>query len=231
MPESLEYQTDAQRKWLGRNYDRAVWFYEKSAKLYSGDQIAASKRYQLNHIRPGDKTIFLGVGSGEDALMAAEHGADVTCVDISPGMLAAVEGKLKAKNLSARLICKSAYDFSELDTFDVCCANYFLNVFKKPDMIRMLRHATKLVRVGGKFMIADVALPQGSTIQRAVNTAYRKFAMYSFWAMGLVPIHQDYDYVSYLSDTEVDFEEVEYFRLFDNGPIVYQCIVGIRNPV
>ena len=38
---------------LGRNYDRAAWFYEKSAKIYSTNQIRASKRYQLNHIEPG----------------------------------------------------------------------------------------------------------------------------------------------------------------------------------
>ena len=92
----------------------------------------------------------------------------------------------------------------------------------------MMQHATKLVRPGGKFMIADVALPQGSSIQRAVNKTYRKFAMYSFWVLGLVSLHQDYDYVSHLSEAGIECEEVEYFRLYKNGPVVYQCIIGSR---
>ena len=64
-------------KTLGRNYDRAAWFYEKSAKIYSTNQIRASKRYQMQHIEPGEKVLYLGAGAGEDALMAARHGAKV----------------------------------------------------------------------------------------------------------------------------------------------------------
>ena len=66
-------------KALGRNYDRAAWFYEKSAKIYSTNQIRASKRYQLQYIEPGQTVLYLGAGAGEDAVMAARHGAKVTC--------------------------------------------------------------------------------------------------------------------------------------------------------
>ncbi|MEM9410412.1 MAG: class I SAM-dependent methyltransferase [Planctomycetota bacterium] len=224
--ESLQFQTEAKRKWLGRNYDRAAWFYEYSAKVYSLNQITASKKYQLNHIQPGDSTIFLGVGSGEDALMAAEHGADVTCVDISSGMLSAVERKLKRKGLTANLICQSAFELDHFEKYDVCCANFFLNVFKEPDMIKMLKHASRLVKPGGCLMIADVALPQGNWLEKSFNQFYRKFAMTSFWMLGLVPLHRDYDYCSYFADAMLKHEHSEYFRLGVMGPVVYQCIVG-----
>ena len=72
---------------LGKNYDRAAWFYEKSAKFYSTNQIRASKRHQLNYIQSGQKVLFLGAGAGEDAIMAAEAGAEVTCIDISQGIV------------------------------------------------------------------------------------------------------------------------------------------------
>ena len=71
---------------LQKSYDRAAWFYEKSAKFYSTNQIRESKRQQLKHIQRGDKVLFLGAGSGEDAVMAAEKGALVTCIDISQGL-------------------------------------------------------------------------------------------------------------------------------------------------
>lgn len=225
---TFEYQTESKRKWLSRNYDRAAWFYETSARIYSGDQIAASKRYQLNHILPGEKTIFLGVGSGEDAFGAAEHGADVTCVDISSGMLARLERKLKRKNLTANLLCQNALELDASNQFDVCCTNYFLNMFKEPDMVKMMTHASKLVRPGGKLMIADVALGQGGAVQNALNAAYRKFAMVSFWALGLVELHRDYDYCSYFGQLGLEFEEVNYFRPYKIGPVGFQCIVATK---
>ena len=228
MSEPLEHQTESYRNWLGRNYDRAAWFYEKSARLYSGDQIAASKLHQLNYIQHNDKVIFLGVGTGEDAIAAAKHGADVTCIDISSGMLASLQRKLDSEKLNARLVCQSAYEFDEFESFDAVCANYFLNMFKLPDMVRMLNHTCKLVKPGGKFMIADVALPQGNAFHRAINMAYRKFAMTSFWILGLVPLHKDHDYLAHLNAADISVQEIEFFQLYRNGPVVYQCIVGQR---
>ena len=99
---------------LGRNYDRAAWFYEKSAKIYSTNQIRASKRYQLNHIEPGDKILYLGAGGGEDVLMAVRHGAQVTCIDISQGMLDGIQKKLDAANLTAEVICQNAFDHDRI---------------------------------------------------------------------------------------------------------------------
>ena len=67
-----------QDKRMEANYNRAAWFYEKAAKFYSTNQIRSSKRFQLNYIQPGDKVLYLGAGTGEDAIMAARHGAEVT---------------------------------------------------------------------------------------------------------------------------------------------------------
>ena len=227
--QTFEHQTESKRKWLSRNYDRASWFYETSAMIYSGNQIAASKRYQLNYIQPGQKTIFLGAGSGEDAIGAAQHGAEVTCVDISAGMLAGLQRKLKRQKLTANLLCQNALELDHINQYDVCCANYFLNMFKEADMVKMLTHASKLVRSGGKLMIADVAAGQGGLVQRTLSSAYRKFAMVSFWLLGLVELHRDYDYQSYFEPLGFEIEEVKYFRPYKIGPIGFQCIVAKKN--
>ena len=107
----LEFQTERKRKWFSRNYDRAAWFYETSARVYSGNQVASSKSHQLNFMSAEDETIFLGVGSGEDAVNAAALGCNVTCVDISNGMLAKLERKLKKRNLECRLVCQNVLEF------------------------------------------------------------------------------------------------------------------------
>ena len=146
---------------LGKNYDRAAWFYEKSAKIYSTNQIRASKRHQLKYIQPGKKVLFLGAGAGEDAIMAAKAGANVTCIDISQGMLDQVQRALDKKGLKAELICQNAFDHDRLEHYDVVAANYFLNVFRFEGMLKMLNHTAKFVRPGGYYLVADVARSQG----------------------------------------------------------------------
>jgi ubiquinone/menaquinone biosynthesis C-methylase UbiE len=213
-------------KALGRNYDRAAWFYEKSAKIYSTNQIRASKRYQLEHIEPGQKVLYLGAGAGEDAGMAAKHGANVTCIDISQGMLDQVQRKLDQENLEAELICINAYDFDRIGDFDVVAANYFLNVFRRADMVKMMVHTAKFVRPSGKYLIADVSTAQGNVLAKAFNIGYLKMAMGSFWMMGLVPWHENYDYPAFFADAGLTHRHTEYFRFAKKGPILFQSIVA-----
>lgn len=213
---------------LAKNYDRAAWFYEASANVFSAGRIRASKRYQLNHIEAGEKVLFLGVGAGEDAVLAARKGAKVTCIDISRKMLDRLQRKLDEENLAAELVCESAFEYERFGHFDVCAANYFLNVFRKPDMKRMMNHAATLVRPGGKFLIADVALPQGNLFSRVFNLVYLKAAMASFCAIGLVPWHENYDYVSHFADAGLKHQHTQWFRFVKVGPIVYQSIVATK---
>lgn len=213
---------------LGRNYDRAAWFYEKSSKFYSTNQIRASKRFQLKHIQPDQSVLYLGAGAGEDAIMAARAGANVTCIDISQGMLDQVQKKLDRESLSAELICVNAYDHDRIGRYDVVCANYFLNVFRRDDMARMLNHTATFVRDGGKFLIADVALPHGNTVAKAFNLTYLKMAMGTFWMMGLVPWHENYDYPSFFDGAGLKHKHTELFRFAKKGPVLFQSIVATK---
>lgn len=213
---------------LSRNYDRAAWFYEKSAKIYSTNQIRASKRFQMNYIQPGMRVLYLGAGGGEDAVMAAEKGAEVTCVDISQGMLDSIQRKLAQKDLDANLICADVFQWQPPEPFDIVAANYFLNVFRRDPMARMMQHSATFARPGGKYLIADVALPQGNLLSRGFNLAYLKMAMASFWMLGLVPWHENYDYPAFFEAAELKSEHIEYFRFAKRGPVLFQSIVATK---
>ena len=218
---------DKDRK-IGRNYDRAAWFYEASAALFSGGKIRSSKKYTVAQLEPGDKVIFLGVGGGEEAILAAEKGAIVTCIDLSQGMLDRLSRKLDERNLKAEIICGNVFEHSLSGHYDAVCANYFLNVFVLPDMVRMLNHATSLVRPGGKFLIADVAQARGNPLSKLFNICYLKLAMFSFWMIGLVPLHRNYDYTKHFDQAGLVIDHVRYFRFLSYGPVLFQSIVAYR---
>lgn len=213
---------------LSRNYDRAAWFYETSAKIYSTNQIRSSKRFQMRYIEPGMRVLYLGAGTGEDAMMAARKGARVTCVDISDGMLDRVRQKMERENLNCELICADVFQWRPEEAFDVVAANYFLNVFRRNPMSQMLVRSAGFVRPGGRYLIADVALPQGNWFARAFNLFYLKLAMASFWMIGLVPWHENYDYPAFFSQAGLQFEHVEFFRLAKKGPVLFQSIAAVK---
>lgn len=214
---------------LVRNYDRAAWFYESAAAIFSGGQIRASKKYTAAQVKSGERIVFLGVGTGEEAIIAAERGAQVTCVDISSQMLERLRQRLERRNLTAEIVCQDAFKFERFGAFDACAANYFLNVFQSDQMARMLKHAAQLVRPGGKFLIADVARGQGNWLARGFNLLYLKAAMATFWTLGLVPLHRNYDYCRYFPDAQLRLDHIRYFRLFKGGPVVFQTIVATRS--
>jgi ubiquinone/menaquinone biosynthesis C-methylase UbiE len=213
---------------LGNNYDRAAWFYELSAAIFSAGKIRASKKYGVAQLAAGDRVLFLGVGSGEDAVMAASKGARVTCIDLSQKMLDMLDRKLRERGLSAEIVRDNAFDHNRLEHYDAVVANYFLNIFLLKDMRRMLKHAAGLVKPGGKFLIADVAQAQGNPIARLFNIVYLKMAMFSFWLLGLVPLHRNYDYTQTFPEAQLKLDHVRYFRFLRYGPVLFQTLVATK---
>ena len=219
--------TISERK-LSRNYDRAAWFYETSSNLYSTGQIKVAKLSQLRFLQPGQSILYLGVGAGEDACEAAKSGLNVTCLDISQGMLNRLQRKLDRAGVKAELICGNAFDHCRFGEYDAVATNFFLNCFKRPMMREMMQHALSLVRPGGRFFVADVSPPQGSLPARVFNIAYSKWAMAMFWAMRLVPWHENYDYADELKRLGIQVDEVSNFRLAGVGPIMFQSVAATR---
>jgi demethylphylloquinol methyltransferase len=211
-----------------RNYDRVAWFYEQASRIYSTNQIRKSKAAQMEWLKPGDKILYLGVGAGEDAIMAARRGAKVTCIDLSSGMLDRLRDKLQQEGLTAELLCMDAHEHDRIGQYDAVATNYFLNCFTEEPMQKMMQLAATFVRPGGRFMIADVALPQGNLASRVFNLLYLKMAMAIFWTQGLVPWHRNYDYVAYLPTAGLKLERVDYFRFLKRGPVLFQNIVATK---
>ena len=216
---------------LARNYNRAAWFYEASANVYSTGQIKAAKCSQLRYLEPGQSILYLGVGAGEDALRAARQGLQVTCIDISSRMLDRLQAKLDRRNLEAELICADAFTHQRWEHYDAIATNFFLNCFKRDGMRKMLGHAISLLKPGGYYFVADVSPPVGTLPARCFNLAYSKWAMAMFWAMRLVPWHENYDYESELAAQGLTILGKDDFRLAKVGPVMFRSVVGQKPAV
>jgi ubiquinone/menaquinone biosynthesis C-methylase UbiE len=210
----------------GRSYTAVASFYETLAACYSGGQIAAAKRAQLAEMQPGDRVLYVGVGAGEDAVVAARLGAQLTCIDLSSAMLSRLEARLGATQ--AEILCGNAFDHHRPGHYDVVTANFLLNCLSEPAMREMLAHLSTLLRPGGKLLIADLALPQGNVVARMTQRVYGRFANVIFRLLNLVTLHPIYDYRRSLAACHLQHVRSTSFRLFGFGPVAYETLTAVR---
>jgi ubiquinone/menaquinone biosynthesis C-methylase UbiE len=213
-----------------RSYNSAAWFYERAADFYSGGLIAAAKRWQIAALKPGDRALYAGVGTGDDALWAARTGVALTCIDVAPKMLARTSARLDRFGLSAELICDDIRRHQRPGYYDVVTANFFLNIFEEPAMVEMLAHLAGLVRPGGKLLIADVAPAQGGVLARTLHQLHYQLGMTFFWLLGLAPRHPIYDYRQYFGPLGLTLASERLFRLGPRGPVSFAAWTAVRQP-
>ncbi len=210
------------------SYDSVSNFYEKLANIYSFGMIRVSKDSQLQEMRKGEKVLYVGVGSGEDAIKAARLGADVTCIDLSPKMLSITKQRFEKESLVGNFICDDITKYENEGYFDVVTANYFLNNFSKTAMLSILQHLTTLLKQNGKLMIADFVAPSNNVVVRAFQKLNYYIAVTFFWLARVAPFHKMQDYSQYFSKIGLKLDKVSYMRFMRIGPITYGSITGVK---
>ncbi|MCL2288601.1 MAG: class I SAM-dependent methyltransferase [Candidatus Bathyarchaeota archaeon] len=212
-------------KW---NYDTIANFYQSIAHIYSFGQIRRSKNLQLSEISKGTKVLYVGCGSGEDAVQAAKKGANVTCIDISSKMIKNTKIKLNREKLTARLICGDIFDHLERECYDVVTANYFLNNFPADVLPKLFSHILALIKPGGKIMIADFYALSKNRLIMAIQRFNFYIVNFFFWALRFAPLHKYQDYTAYFDEREITLERVDTVRLLNVGVPFYSNTIGIK---
>jgi demethylmenaquinone methyltransferase/2-methoxy-6-polyprenyl-1,4-benzoquinol methylase len=194
--------------------------------MWSNGRVALAKQAQIALIRPGDRVLYAGAGTGEDAIEAARMGAAVTCLDLSAEMLALVGRRFEAEGLEVELVHEDLFNHG--GAYDVVCANFLLDCFPQDGMFRALLRLVELVEPGGLFLVADVTIPQGSVWERVFTRAHHSVAFGVTWLQGLTPRYPVYDYPRLFAQAGLDIAIRHFFPLWEGGPVVYQMITAVK---
>lgn len=115
---------------------------------------------ELIGLRAGERVCFVGIGTGSD-LRHLPKGVEAIGVDLSEAMLARAGRKLPVAGCEIELRVGDAQALPlEDEAFDALVLNLVLSVV--PDPIRCMSEAVRVLRPGGRIVVFDKFLPDGS---------------------------------------------------------------------
>jgi|HubBroStandDraft_6_1064221.scaffolds.fasta_scaffold115471_2 ubiquinone/menaquinone biosynthesis C-methylase UbiE len=213
---------------LSRSYDRISSRYDWQTHLATGGQNLAARLSQIEDLIPGERALYVGVGSGEDAIEAARRGVLVTCLDLSEGMVQMARDRFAEAGAPGEFVAADVMQYVPDQPFDAVVANFFLNVFSRITMESVLARLAGLIRPGGKLLIADFAPVRGSVVPRVLHRVYYGAGNLLYWTKGLCALHPIYAYADYYPQLSLKLQRTRHFRIFRRGPWIFQTTVALK---
>lgn len=153
-------------------YARFAPFYDLWAKL---EAKARQRCLELAALRDGEAVLEVAVGTGllfEKVLRANPSGRNVG-VDVTLPMLERAQRRAGRTGVphTLRLGDARKLDFED-GSFDLVLSNYLFDLMPEPDFTPVLREFFRVLRPGGRLVIANLARAEGAA-ERAYQWMYR----------------------------------------------------------
>jgi len=126
-----------------------------------------------------------GCGTGENALLAASRGADVTGIDVAPTAIARARAKASERGLDARFEVADALDLARLSlTVDTVIDSGVFHVFDDGDRARYVASLAAVLRPGGAcYLMCFSDREPGTWGPRRVGADELRVAFSDGWAV------------------------------------------------
>ncbi len=175
-------------------YERVAPVYDALGDLYSGGAIRRAKMNHLRFVESGQRVLYPGCGTAEEAAAAARSGVNVTLLDTSERMLARAARRFEAEGLRVK-VHREAFEEHHPDRpYDAVVASFFFNVFSTNTLDGALETAARLVAPRGKLVIVDFAAAPSSRALEVFRKVHYLPPLTLFRLVTGNPWHELYDY-------------------------------------
>ena len=151
---------------------RNARFWDRAARKYAASRIGDPQGYERSvqslrdRLRPQDRVVEFGCGTGTTALRLAPHAADISASDISSAMIAIARDKARAEgcgNLRFQVAAPETAGWPD-EHFDVAVAMNVLHLIE--DRGAALRAVHRALRPGGIFVSKTPCLTEMTPLIR-----------------------------------------------------------------
>jgi demethylmenaquinone methyltransferase/2-methoxy-6-polyprenyl-1,4-benzoquinol methylase len=201
--------------------------YDAMSQLYSGGQIRVCKLAFLDQIRPGQRVLFAGAGTGEDAIAAAERGATVVAIDSSAEMVERLRERA-GPGTAIEIVRADVLEVDRPGQFDWVISNFFLNIFQPEALRRVIGHLAAFMTHDGALVIGDFAPPVAGRVQRALQALHYYLPVAVFRLLTGTPLHRLHDYRNHLLGAGLELRETRRYRALRWGPRWYAALLVTR---
>ena len=205
--------TAVENDFVASVYENIAWFYDLTfgPALHPG-RVDAIQRMG---IKPGDRVLEVGVGTGINAALYPRDCA-VTGIDLSSSMLEKAHDRIARKGVrNVRLLEMDAADLKFPDgTFDIVYAPYVISVV--PDPLAVTREMRRVCKPGGRIVILNHFLsrnPFVARIERIISPATVH-----------VGFKSDLDLPAFLAQAELNPQSIEKV----NVPRIWSLVTCIK---
>ncbi len=138
--------------------------YDWAVRVMTGGRLDQIKDRVAEQVRPGDRILDIGCGTGTLAVRCMRKGGYVTGIDSSKYMVEQAAKHAREEGVANRLrtvqdsVTQLRKHFAE-NSFDLIVSTMVLGEFPREYLSYVMRDCRSLLRPGGRLIIADEVLP------------------------------------------------------------------------
>jgi ubiquinone/menaquinone biosynthesis C-methylase UbiE len=160
---------------VGNNYDKIANYYDRIHHLFYGQSEINAQVELLDYVRPGDRLLILGGGTGwilEKIAAIFPAGLQITYIESSARMMELTKTRNWGRN-EVKLVTSTVEEWkgeAELEEvmdgkrqaeYDCILTGFFFDNFKEVHAAEIVRRVTPSLKKGGYWLEADFYYPRG----------------------------------------------------------------------
>lgn len=146
--------------------------YDRGIHLLTLGRLEDTYDRLTEYVKPGQKVLDIGCGTGALSLRAAMRGAEVKGIDINSQMLEIARKKVNKADL-AQSVTLVEMGVAELDSeisesFDVVMSGLCFSELSEDELNYTLKEIKRILKAGGLLLIADESVPK-NPVKKAIH--------------------------------------------------------------